>query len=121
MISRNDKSKQLTIIRLTKTRSKREKYTFCNIKSLEHLKNLKNGPVFYLHTCHQKPNPSREAVPLISSSSVLTYDPEDGGYGALYDGEAEAVEAALHSLVRPALAVQVVVRDVSREINRKPE
>ncbi len=54
-------------------------------------------------------------------SPVLTYDPEDGGYGALYDGEAEAVEAALHPIVRPALAVQVVVRDVSREINRKPE
>ena len=26
----------------------REKYTFCNTKSLEHLKNLKNGPVPYL-------------------------------------------------------------------------
>jgi hypothetical protein len=52
---------------------------------------------------------------------LLTYDPEDGGYGALNDGEAEAVEAALHPIVWPALAVQVVVRDVSREINRKPE
>jgi hypothetical protein len=41
------------------------------IKSLEQLKNFKNSPVPYLgleltsnHTCHQKPNPSREIVPL---------------------------------------------------------
>jgi hypothetical protein len=65
---------------------------------------------------------SCETFPLISVSSLLlTYDPEDGGYGALYDRKAEAVEAALHPVVWPALAVQVVVRDVSREINRKPE
>jgi hypothetical protein len=43
-----------------------EKYTFCVIKSFEQLKNLKTGRVPYLgldHTCHQKPNPSRERVP----------------------------------------------------------
>ncbi len=30
------------------TRINREKYTFCVIKSLEHLKNLKTGRVLYL-------------------------------------------------------------------------
>ncbi len=44
VISRNDKNKLLTIIKPTKTRSKREKYTFCNIKSLEHLKIKKMAP-----------------------------------------------------------------------------
>ncbi len=48
----------------------REKYTFCVKKSLAHLKNLKNGCFPYVdleltnHTCHEKPNPSRETVPL---------------------------------------------------------
>jgi hypothetical protein len=46
----------------------REKYTFCIIKSLEHLKYFKNGLILYLGlklTIHvQKPNPSRETVPL---------------------------------------------------------
>ena len=53
-------------------------------------------------------------------SKVPTYDPEDGGDSPLYDGQPEAVEAALHSFVRSALAVQVVVGDVRREVNRKP-
>jgi hypothetical protein len=41
--------------------------TLCVIKSLEQLKNLKNGLVSYLslaYTCHQQPNPSRETVRL---------------------------------------------------------
>jgi hypothetical protein len=28
------------------------KYTFCNIKSVEHQKNLKNGPILYLGLIH---------------------------------------------------------------------
>ncbi len=43
---------------------------------------------------------------------MTTYDAEDCGDGALYDGEAKAVEAVLHPLIRAALAVQVVVGDV---------
>ncbi len=46
----------------------REKYTFCIIKSLEHQKYLKMAFTLFRpkikHTCHQKPNPSRETVPL---------------------------------------------------------
>jgi hypothetical protein len=38
----------LGLILPTSTRINREKYTFCVIKSLEHLKNFKNGPVLYL-------------------------------------------------------------------------
>jgi hypothetical protein len=68
VISRNDKNKQLTIIKPTQTSFNHEKFTFGNIKSLEHLTNLKNVPVLYLgltnHTCYQKSNPSRETVPL---------------------------------------------------------
>ncbi len=47
VISRNDKNKQLTS-KPMQTRINCEKYTFCIIKSLEHLKNSKNGPGFYL-------------------------------------------------------------------------
>jgi hypothetical protein len=32
----------------TQTRINHEKYTFCVIKSMEHLKNVKNGPILYL-------------------------------------------------------------------------
>jgi hypothetical protein len=63
------------------TRINRDKYTFGVIKSLEleHLNNLKTGRVPYSglelnwllltcmvtdHACQQKPNPSRETVPL---------------------------------------------------------
>ncbi len=47
----------------------REKYTFCNIKYFWAAKKIKNWlrPLYRPrtnHTCHQKPNPSREAVPL---------------------------------------------------------
>jgi hypothetical protein len=66
VISRNDKNKP------TLTRINRQKYTFCNIKSLEHPKMLKNGPVLYLglkltihvmkskiHLVRQSPLPER--------------------------------------------------------------
>jgi hypothetical protein len=53
---------------MTKTRINRQKYTFCNIKSLEHLKLTKLPcPLFgpkTNHTCHQKPNPSLVKHPL---------------------------------------------------------
>jgi hypothetical protein len=49
----------------------REKFTFCVIKSLDQLKNLKTGRILNLgleltgyHACPQKPNTSRETVPL---------------------------------------------------------
>ncbi len=48
-------------------------------------------------------------------------DTEDGGDGALDNGQAEAVQAVAHLVVWGSLAVQVVVGDVSREINRKSE
>ncbi len=52
-----------------KTRNNCEKYTFCNIKSLKHIKNVKKWPPPLFrpktnHTCHKKPNPTRETVPL---------------------------------------------------------
>jgi hypothetical protein len=73
------------------TRIYREKYTFCIIKSLEHLKNLKTGRVPYLglelaHACLQKPNPSREAVPLQSIFKYLLV-----GYGVLDSGHSLAM------------------------------
>jgi hypothetical protein len=40
------KNKQLTIIKPKQTCIYREKYTFCYIKSLEHLNSLRNGPAF---------------------------------------------------------------------------
>jgi hypothetical protein len=72
------------IIKPAQTRNYREKYTFCVIKSLEHLKNFKTGRIPFLvlelhdHACHQKPNPSREAVPLICIFKYLLV-----GYGVL--------------------------------------
>ncbi len=65
------------IIRPMQTRIYRKKYTFYVIKSLEHLKNLKTSHVPYLgleltndHSCHQKPNPSRETIPLNWEANV---------------------------------------------------
>ena len=45
---------------------------------------------------------------------------EDGGDGALQDGQPQSVQAVPHSVVRSPLAVQVVVRDVGGEVDRKP-
>jgi hypothetical protein len=79
------------IIKPTQTRIYREKYTFCIMKSLEHLKNLKTGRVPYLgleltHACHQKPNPSREIVPLICIFKYLLV-----GYSVLDRGHSLAM------------------------------
>jgi hypothetical protein len=58
------------------TRINLENYTFCIIKSLEHLKFKKwPHPLFRPgtnHACHQKPNPSRETVPSNSKISWPT-------------------------------------------------
>ncbi len=56
----------------------REMYTFCNIKSLEHLKNLKKWQRSQFrpknnHTCHQEPNPSSETVPVSGEFSVAKF------------------------------------------------
>ena len=48
-------------------------------------------------------------------------DPEDGGDGALDDGQAEAVQTVLHALIRAALAIQVVVGDVRGKVHREAE
>ncbi len=48
-------------------------------------------------------------------------DSKDRRDGTLDDGEAEAVKAVPHPLVRAALAVQVVVGNVSREVYGKSE
>ncbi len=48
-------------------------------------------------------------------------DTEDGGDGALDNGQPEAVQAVAHLVVWWPFAVQVVVGDVSREIHRKSE
>ncbi len=61
---------QVGVIHKIKDNWNGEKYTFCVIKSLEHLKNFKKGPrpLFRRktnHVCNQKPNPSRETVPLV--------------------------------------------------------
>jgi hypothetical protein len=58
------------------TRINSKKYTFCGIKSLEHLKHLKTGrvPLFRPrtdHACAQKPNPSRETVPLRAEVYII--------------------------------------------------
>jgi hypothetical protein len=45
VISRNDKNKQLTIIKPTQTGINRSKYNFCILKSSEPQKNLKNSCV----------------------------------------------------------------------------
>jgi hypothetical protein len=47
VISRNDKNKQLILLGQCKL-ALTARYIFCNIKSFEHLKNLKNGHVLYL-------------------------------------------------------------------------
>lgn len=46
---------------------------------------------------------------------------EDGGDGALHNGKAEPVQAVLDLLVWRPVAIQIVVRDVRREIDRKSE
>jgi hypothetical protein len=62
-ISGNYKKKQLTLLsqlKLTLT----ARNTLCVIKSLKHLKKLPR-PLFRPktnHSCHQKPNPSRDAI-----------------------------------------------------------
>ena len=48
-------------------------------------------------------------------------DTQDGGDGALNNGQTEAIQAVAHLVVWWSLAVQVVVGDVSGEINRKSE
>ncbi len=45
VIGGTDKNKQLTIIKPTQTGINRNKYTFCTIKSLEPIKNLKTSRV----------------------------------------------------------------------------
>jgi hypothetical protein len=45
VIGGTDKNKQLTIIKPTQTGIHRNKYTFCTIKSLEPIKNLKTSRV----------------------------------------------------------------------------
>ncbi len=79
VISRNNKIKQLTIIKPMQTGINREKYTFCNIKSLEHLKKLIKWPRPLFrpktnHTYHQKQNSSRETVPftLLLNSIIIS-------------------------------------------------
>ncbi len=56
----------------TQTRINCEKYSFCIVKSLKHLKNLKTDRIPYLgleltndHGCPQKSNPSCDTVTLI--------------------------------------------------------
>ncbi len=61
------------IIKPMQTPINRVKYCFCVKKSLEHLK-IENWsrPLFRprtYHACHQKPNPSREIVPLGSQNT----------------------------------------------------
>jgi hypothetical protein len=80
----------------TQTRINREKYTFCVIKSLEHLINLKTGRRPHLgleltsdHACHQKPNPSRATVPFIDTSAARPPKGSVGvisGFGIIYSG-----------------------------------
>ncbi len=58
------------IIKPTQTRIYREKYTFCIVKSLEHLKYLKTGHVPYLSlelTMHD----IKSTVPLINQQTKL--------------------------------------------------
>ena len=54
-------------------------------------------------------------------SNHETHHPQHGGDGALQYGQPQAVQTVPHSVVRAALAVQVVVGDVSGEVNREPE
>ena len=44
-------------------------------------------------------------------------DAEDGGHGALEDGEAEAVEAVPDSVIRATGTVQIVIRNVSSKVH----
>ncbi len=58
----------------TQTRINREKYTFCVMKSLEHLKKNWPRPLFGPrtdHACPQKPNPSRETVPVKACGEMM--------------------------------------------------
>jgi hypothetical protein len=56
---------QRTIIKPPSTRLDREKYTFCNMKPLEHLQIKKMARPKTNHTCYEKANPSRDTVPLM--------------------------------------------------------
>jgi hypothetical protein len=63
-----------TLLNNKKTRIKREKYTFCAIKSFEQLKT--SNPQFRAktsHTFYQKPNLSRETIPVRSISRVSLF------------------------------------------------
>jgi hypothetical protein len=64
---------QLTLLSQRNLKNKLQEKNILRYKTMEQLKNLKNGPFSYLclartnHTYHQKPNPSRDTVPLIKN------------------------------------------------------
>jgi hypothetical protein len=63
------------IIKSKQIRINREKYIFCVLKSLKHLKKFKKWPRPLFrprtdHACHQTPNPSRETIPLKGSHNM---------------------------------------------------
>ena len=57
----------------------------------------------------------------VGGSNHETDDTKDGGNGTLHNGKSKSVEAVLYFIIRSALTIKIVVRYVSRKINRKSE
>jgi len=55
----------------------------------------------------------------VGGSNHETDDTKDGGNGTLHNGKSKSVEAVLYFIIRSALTIKIVVRYVSRKINRK--